>query len=219
MHGCVMLKNAAKLIFFIIRHSHINEDQTNRIMYICLKGGGGGGDYYHRADYPNMFTYRSLNRKYFYIVCHFVNKIPLADQLNYGNFYTEMVYNTYYTLLVRSYNVIFLVLLGSVINFKFAIMVAGFRSRSTQHDMFYENRIKCSTLHVYGETDQVIPKGKMKFNNILFQLLEILIKSCIRVNMRGYYLPMISQLLWLELCLKRTKEVWPSSTRLTKDSV
>jgi hypothetical protein len=69
---------------------------------------------------------------------------------------------------MRSYNVIFLVLLGSVINFKFAIMVAGFRSRSTQHDMFYENRIKCSTLHVYGETDQVIPKGKMKFNNILF---------------------------------------------------
>ena len=47
-------------------------------------------------------------------------------------------------------------------------MVAGLRSRSTQHDMFYENRIKCSTLHVYGETDQVIPKGKMKFNNILF---------------------------------------------------
>jgi hypothetical protein len=50
-------------------------------MYICLKGGGVG-DYYYRADYPNMFTYssyRSLNRKYFYIVCHFVNKIPLAD--------------------------------------------------------------------------------------------------------------------------------------------
>jgi pimeloyl-ACP methyl ester carboxylesterase len=40
-------------------------------------------------------------------------------------------------------------------------MVAGFRSRSTQHDMFYENIIKCPTLHVYGETDQVIPKGKI----------------------------------------------------------
>ena len=39
-------------------------------------------------------------------------------------------------------------------------MVAGFRSRSTQHDMFYENVIKCPSLHVYGETDQVIPKGK-----------------------------------------------------------
>lgn len=41
-------------------------------------------------------------------------------------------------------------------------MVAGFRSRSTQHDKFYENPIKCPTLHVYGETDQVIPKGKIK---------------------------------------------------------
>ena len=57
--------------------------------------------------------------------------------------------------------------LDSVISFKFAIMVAGFRSRSTQHDMFYENLIKCPTLHVYGETDQVIPKGKMIIKIIL----------------------------------------------------
>ncbi|XP_046841040.1 esterase OVCA2-like [Xenia sp. Carnegie-2017] len=47
---------------------------------------------------------------------------------------------------------------GSIIKFKFAIMIAGFKSRSSQHDIFYEKPIKCASLHVYGETDQVIPK-------------------------------------------------------------
>ena len=38
-------------------------------------------------------------------------------------------------------------------------MVAGFKSRSLQHDTFYENPIRCPSLHVFGETDQIIPKG------------------------------------------------------------
>lgn len=38
-------------------------------------------------------------------------------------------------------------------------MVAGFRSRSSQHDVFYEKLIGCPSLHVFGENDQVIPKG------------------------------------------------------------
>ncbi|XP_035695440.1 esterase OVCA2-like [Branchiostoma floridae] len=42
--------------------------------------------------------------------------------------------------------------------FDFAIMVAGFRSRSSQHDELYSTKITCPTLHVYGDTDRVIQK-------------------------------------------------------------
>ena len=41
-------------------------------------------------------------------------------------------------------------------NFKFAIIVAGFRSRSEQHQEYYDDIIDIPTLHVFGHTDQVI---------------------------------------------------------------
>lgn len=43
--------------------------------------------------------------------------------------------------------------------FKFAILVAGFKSMSTVHEKFYEKTIKIPSLHIIGETDQVIPKS------------------------------------------------------------
>lgn len=43
--------------------------------------------------------------------------------------------------------------------FDFAIMVASFKSRSSAHDVYYQKPITCPTLHVYGDTDKVIPKG------------------------------------------------------------
>ena len=39
--------------------------------------------------------------------------------------------------------------------FKFAIVVAGFKSKSIQHKEYYDNVIDLPSLHVYGETDEV----------------------------------------------------------------
>lgn len=42
--------------------------------------------------------------------------------------------------------------------FDFAILVAGFKSRSSGHDHLYSKRISIPTLHVFGDTDKVIQK-------------------------------------------------------------
>ena len=47
--------------------------------------------------------------------------------------------------------------------FDFVILVAGFKSFSAQHEMFYTEPITCPSLHVYGDTDRVIPKGLLFF--------------------------------------------------------
>ncbi|XP_039265729.2 esterase OVCA2-like [Styela clava] len=43
-------------------------------------------------------------------------------------------------------------------SFKFAILVAGFRSRQSQHEKLYETVITTPSLHVIGDTDQVIQR-------------------------------------------------------------
>ncbi|XP_059168561.1 esterase OVCA2-like [Physella acuta] len=40
--------------------------------------------------------------------------------------------------------------------FKFAVLVAGFKSRSSNHDVYYSTRSHIPSLHVYGETDKII---------------------------------------------------------------
>lgn len=47
------------------------------------------------------------------------------------------------------------------LDFKFAILVAGFKSRSAGHSVYYNAPITCPTLHVFGDTDRVIPKGML----------------------------------------------------------
>lgn len=44
--------------------------------------------------------------------------------------------------------------------FDFVILVAGFKSRQKQHDSLYLKPITTPSLHVFGDTDKVIPKGK-----------------------------------------------------------
>lgn len=44
------------------------------------------------------------------------------------------------------------------LSFKFAILVAAFKSRSSGHSLYYTEPITCPTLHVFGDTDRVIPK-------------------------------------------------------------
>ena len=43
--------------------------------------------------------------------------------------------------------------------FDFAILVAGYKSRQSSHESLYSIPISIPTLHVFGDTDKVIPKG------------------------------------------------------------
>ena len=45
------------------------------------------------------------------------------------------------------------------VQFDFVILVAGFRSRQSQHDHLYKVSFSVPSLHVYGDTDKVIQKG------------------------------------------------------------
>lgn len=51
-------------------------------------------------------------------------------------------------------------LVDGPIKFDFAILVASFKSNSQQHQYLYETKVTIPTLHVFGETDGVIPKGE-----------------------------------------------------------
>ena len=48
-------------------------------------------------------------------------------------------------------------LLVTPINPKFVILVSGFKSVSTQHNFFYNEKINIPSFHVSGTTDKVIP--------------------------------------------------------------
>ncbi|XP_069471457.1 esterase OVCA2 [Ambystoma mexicanum] len=71
--------------------------------------------------------------------------------------------------------------------FDFAILVAGFKSRSTEHQDFYKEPIDVPTLHVFGETDRVIP-GEMSQ-----ELLSHFIEPSILTHQGGHFLPASSQ--------------------------
>lgn len=45
--------------------------------------------------------------------------------------------------------------------FKFAILASGFCSGSLVHKGFYDEEINLPSLHVYGESDSIIPKGSI----------------------------------------------------------
>lgn len=42
-------------------------------------------------------------------------------------------------------------------SFRFAILVAGFRSACTEHEVFYDATLQMPSLHVFGLEDRVIP--------------------------------------------------------------
>ncbi|XP_057292804.1 esterase OVCA2-like isoform X3 [Hydractinia symbiolongicarpus] len=67
--------------------------------------------------------------------------------------------------------------------FKFAILCAGFKSRSTAHQKYYNRPITCPVLHVYGDTDQVIPK------EMSLELEELFTDSTVLNHPGGHYLP------------------------------
>lgn len=67
--------------------------------------------------------------------------------------------------------------------FKFAILVAGFKSRSSGHSVFYSTPITCPTLHVFGDTDRVIPKENSE------ELLQHFSNATILNHPGGHFVP------------------------------
>jgi hypothetical protein len=53
------------------------------------------------------------------------------------------------------------ILLELPFSFRFAILVSGFRSRLSPHAHFYETKQNVATLHIIGETDRIVEKGKL----------------------------------------------------------
>lgn len=53
-------------------------------------------------------------------------------------------------------------------HFKFAVLFAGFKSKSLDHDDFFSLKINIPSLHVFGETDKVIPKGAFLFIFLIY---------------------------------------------------
>jgi len=74
-----------------------------------------------------------------------------------------------------------------IFKLKFAVLCAGFKSRSTNHHNYYEKQIELPTLHVYGDTDQVIPK------EMSLELMEIFTQSSVLNHAGGHHLPASSK--------------------------
>lgn len=49
-------------------------------------------------------------------------------------------------------------------SFRFAILVSGFRSRLSPHTYFYKTKQTIATLHVIGETDRIVEKGRKLYS-------------------------------------------------------
>ncbi|XP_073526858.1 esterase OVCA2 isoform X2 [Phyllobates terribilis] len=67
--------------------------------------------------------------------------------------------------------------------FNFAILVGGFKSRATEHAHFYSEAITVPSLHVYGDTDQVIP-GEMSQ-----ELAAHFVNPLLHTHPGGHYIP------------------------------
>ncbi|XP_037074709.1 esterase OVCA2-like isoform X2 [Pollicipes pollicipes] len=71
--------------------------------------------------------------------------------------------------------------------FRFAILVAGFRSRSMPHAKLYEESITLPTLHVFGDTDRVIPKEMSE------DLLKCYTDAAVLNHSGGHHIPATSK--------------------------
>ncbi|XP_077558023.1 esterase OVCA2-like [Haemaphysalis longicornis] len=70
-------------------------------------------------------------------------------------------------------------------SFKFGVLVAGFRSRSSAHDHLFakEGLIKVPTLHVVGEGDLIIPKAQAT------EILPFFMSPNVLYHPGGHFLP------------------------------
>ncbi|XP_039750669.1 esterase AGAP003155 [Pararge aegeria] len=65
--------------------------------------------------------------------------------------------------------------------FKFAIFASGFRSGSLVHKSFYDEDIHIRSLHVYGESDSIIPKEMSE------SLINLFTKPVVAEHSGGHY--------------------------------
>ncbi|XP_038218628.1 esterase AAEL000016 [Zerene cesonia] len=65
--------------------------------------------------------------------------------------------------------------------FNFAIFASGFRSGSLVHKGFYDEDINLPSLHVYGESDSIIPKEMSE------SLINLFVKPIIAEHSGGHY--------------------------------
>ncbi|XP_076439483.1 esterase OVCA2-like [Babylonia areolata] len=92
--------------------------------------------------------------------------------------------------------------------FQFAILVAGFKSRSSPHDALYEKKISIPTLHVFGETDKVIQKDMSE------DLLQYFEDTVTLQHQGGHFIPAGGQekKVYLEFLAKVKEQKNASST-------
>lgn len=69
----------------------------------------------------------------------------------------------------------------------FAILVSGFRSGSLAHRNYYENPITIPSLHIFGESDEIIPGEMSELLSSTFVEPEFL------KHPGGHYFPATSQ--------------------------
>ncbi|CAK1543803.1 unnamed protein product [Leptosia nina] len=65
--------------------------------------------------------------------------------------------------------------------FKFAIFASGFRSGSLVHKGFYDEDIDLPSLHVYGESDSIIPKEMSE------SLINLFVRPIVAEHSGGHY--------------------------------
>ncbi|XP_058813366.1 esterase AAEL000016 [Topomyia yanbarensis] len=66
---------------------------------------------------------------------------------------------------------------------EFAILSSGFRSGSLVHLNFYENKVQIPSLHIFGETDEIIPRG------MSIALAETFVDPQMLVHPGGHFFP------------------------------
>ncbi|KAM3602032.1 uncharacterized protein V6R79_023390 [Siganus canaliculatus] len=68
-------------------------------------------------------------------------------------------------------------------SFRFAILVAGFRSACTEHQLFYSSPLQIPSLHVFGLEDRVIP------DNMSRELLPSFQDAQVLTHPGGHFVP------------------------------
>ncbi|KAK7925745.1 hypothetical protein WMY93_008055 [Mugilogobius chulae] len=71
-------------------------------------------------------------------------------------------------------------------HFRFAVLVAGFRSACTEHELFYKSSLQIPSLHVFGQEDKVIPDHMSK------DLLPVFKDPQILTHPGGHFIPATS---------------------------
>lgn len=80
-------------------------------------------------------------------------------------------------------------LFSDKVTFQFAVMVAGFRSRSSKHAEFFDQtnplfrKVQIPTLHVMGDSDRVIPRDMSE------EILAFFEKPSVMHHSSGHYVP------------------------------